>query len=150
MNIDHALMSADWLLYVMQPFESGRIGVKFVLRHGKYQPEIRIFEQTRSRKWVSKRVPHVGLTRRIRKARAWEANYQHTKALCEQVMRLFDLRNQMLQRLKNADLSFGNTLAARGDALKESAAYILNLRSALAAQFEGEMDMEEGDELGVE
>ncbi|WP_432263295.1 hypothetical protein [Cupriavidus sp. TMH.W2] len=142
-DIDSTLAMIDGLMYVMQPFKSGRIGIKFIKNNGKLRPQARVFRQLRSRRWVSDYVNHKGLVRRVRKSREFEANHQLLRTLCEHVTNLIQMRMDMVDRLKVADMSFTNTLKARGAYMKQTSSLIGAMHERIAERFEGEMEMDD-------
>ncbi|ABO59739.1 hypothetical protein BYI23_E000710 (plasmid) [Burkholderia sp. YI23] len=130
-------------MYVTQPFKSGRIGIKFIQNNGKLRPQVRIFTRLRNGKWISDYVTHKGLVRRVKKSREFEANHQYLRTLCEHITTLIQIRQDMIDRLKHADLSFTNTLKARSRYVGDTSAVIGAMHEKTMTRFEGDMDMDD-------
>ncbi|WP_425953089.1 hypothetical protein [Ralstonia pseudosolanacearum] len=141
-SIDTTLEKIDHLMYVMQPFKTGRIGVKFVSSNGKFRPEARIFRQLRNLKWVSSYASHKGLRRRVKRAREFEANQELLKLLCDHVTTLIQLRMDTIKRLKHFGVSVNLAIRTRSKYMAETIALVDVMGDQLEARFDGDMEMD--------
>ena len=141
--IDSTLERIDSLMYVMQPFQYGRIGIKRVFSNGRLRWQVRIFRQLRSRKWVSSFASHKGLRRRVKRSREWEANYKFLQLLCDRVTLLFELRSQAVDRLWRFSHGSTRSTRAREAAISDTVALVDGLLERIEARFEGDMELED-------
>lgn len=83
-RIDNLLGRMADLLYVMQPFQSGRIAIDFNLHRGQIKPFVRVYRKLRAGKgkWTSTNVSHLGLTKRVKRSREFEPNHKLMLVLC--------------------------------------------------------------------
>ena len=143
-RIDSLLVRMGELLYVMQPFQSGRIAIDFNQHRGQSKPFIRVYRKLRAGKgkWTSTNVSHQGLTKRVKRSREFEPNHRLMLVLCERITKLFDLRGQMQDRIRY--LMHGVTLAVnkRAAELEELEVLVNGMLDRVEMQFEGEMEVE--------
>ena len=142
LTIDSTLERIDELMYVMQPFQSGRIGIKRLLSNGKLRWEVRIFRQLRSRKWVSSFASHKGLRRRVKRSREWEVNHKFLQLLCERVTLLFEVRSKAVDRLWRFSLGSTRAIRGRDASIGDTVALVDGMMERLEARFEGEMELQ--------
>lgn len=102
-KIDVLLIKIDEVLYAIQPYEDGRIGIKFVTRCGVKTPQARRFRRAnkRSRKWVSDFVNYRFLGRYIRTKGKFKHNEEFVKILCAHASYLMDLRAKIIKKVSS-------------------------------------------------
>lgn len=142
-TIDSTLERIDQLMYVMQPFQSGRIGIKLRSSKGKMRWEARIFRQLRSRQWVSSYASHKGLRRRVKRSREWEANHKLLQLLCDRVSLLIQLRSDTAQRIRYFTMGATNALRTREPVMAETVALVEGMLERVEARFEGDMELDD-------
>jgi hypothetical protein len=131
-SIDKVLRVIDVLLNRLQPMEEGRIGVKFVKRNGIVVPEPRIFRPIRTGnrrvvRWISDYTNHKWLSRKVRKARKFEPNYETVRNICTLATTLLDLRKQMVKRVRDAENAFLNTVSSRAPTVEEMSGQLMGM-----------------------
>ncbi|MQT89660.1 hypothetical protein GHO34_22005 [Pseudomonas sp. FSL R10-2245] len=143
-RIDNLLGRMADLLYVMQPFQSGRIAIDFNLHRGQIKPFVRVYRKLRAGKgkWTSTNVSHLGLTKRVKRSREFEPNHKLMLVLCERITQLFVLRGQMQERLRVLVYGATLTLQQRNGELEELEALVNGMLERVEMQFEGEMEVE--------
>lgn len=155
-KIDQALLIIDVLLNRFQPMGDGRISIKFISRNGVVVPEARVFRTLRGRnadglirrgadgkiRWVSSYTNYKGLTKRVRSTREFEQNHEIVRSICALATTLFDLRKQMVGRLRYAEQSWRNTLSARQENLDDMHRSLMGMLDRI-----GETDPTVYDEL---
>ena len=95
--IDDLLRDADWLLERRQPFQSGRMRVKFEEIDGQLRPQVLVWHRLRlSGEWRYERVPPVGLTRRMKRSRLFKDNFTLNRDLIDLVQTLIKKRRAIL------------------------------------------------------
>ncbi|PMV91216.1 MULTISPECIES: hypothetical protein [unclassified Pseudomonas] len=143
-RIDNLLMRMGELLYVMQPFQSGRIAIDFNLHRGQAKPFIRVYRKLRAGKgkWTSTNVSHQGLTKRVKRSREFEPNHKLMLVLCERITKLFELRGQMHDRLRYLMHGVSLAVSKRGTELDELEALVNGMLDRVEMQFEGKMEVE--------
>lgn len=143
-RIDNLLVRMGELLYVMQPFQSGRIAIDFNLHRGQSKPFIRVYRKLRAGKgkWTSTNVSHQRLTRRVKRSRDFEPNYKLMLVMCERIMKLFDLRGQMQERLRMFIQGATFTLQQRDSELEDLETLINGMLDRLERKFDGEIEVE--------
>lgn len=96
-TIDALILQADWLLERRQPFQSGRMRVKFEEIDGQFRPQVLVWQRMRlTREWRYVRVKPVGLTRRMKRARLFKDNFRLNVELIEMVQILIEKRRAIL------------------------------------------------------
>lgn len=143
-RIDNLLVRMGELLYVMQPFQSGRIAIDFNLHRGQAKPFIRVYRKLRAGKgkWTSTNVSHLGLTKRVKRSREFEPNHKLMLVMCERITKLFELRGQMQERLRVFIQGATFTLQQRDGELEELEALVSGMLDRVEMKFEGEMEVE--------
>jgi hypothetical protein len=143
-RIDNLLVRMGELLYVMQPFQSGRLAIDFNLHRGQTKPFIRVYRKLRAGKgkWTSTNVSHLGLTKRVKRSRDFEPNHKLMLVLCERITQLFVLRAHMLERLRVLIYGATKTLLHRDDELQELEALVGGMLERVEMKFEGQIEME--------
>ena len=144
-RIDQLLVRRGELLYVMQPFQTGRIGIDFNQHRGQSRPFVRVYRKLKAGKgkWMSTNVSHKGLTKRVKRAREFEPNHKLVLILCERVSKLFDLRAEMHERVRNMSHGVKLTLKAREDDLSSLETLVGSMLDQIETKFEGELDVDE-------
>ncbi|MGN7496398.1 hypothetical protein [Pseudomonas lactis] len=135
-TIDRLLVQIGELFYSLQPMRDGRIAIEFAKDHGKVRPIVKVYRKLRTTAWVSDNVSHVGLTRRVKKAREFSANYKVMVDLCSRVTALIDLRTAMLDRVRHLCTGVNNSVAARSDFIIENQILIGGMLERLKQQLE--------------
>lgn len=145
MRIDNLLAQIGDLLYVMQPFQSGRIAIDFNKHRGQTRPFIRVYHKVRAGKgkWTSTNVSHQRLTKRVKKAREFEPNYNLMLDLCGKISLLFELRAQMGERLRVLSWGVSKALEVREEGLDDLSTLISGMLDKVEVRFEGEMELDE-------
>ncbi len=143
-RVDNLLLRMGELLYVMQPFQSGRIGIDFNLHRGQAKPFIRVYTKLRrgQGKWTSTNVSHQGLTKRVKRSREFEPNHKLMLVLCERISKLFELRIQMHERLRILIHGVLLTTRIRISEIEELEDLVNGMLSKVELKFEGEIELE--------
>lgn len=144
-RVDNLLVRMGELLYVMQPFQSGRIGIDFNMHRGQSRPFVRVYHKLRAGKgkWTSTNVSHQALTKRVKRARDFEPNHKLMLVLCERISKLFDLRAQMHERVRHMIQGVKLTHRAREDDLGSLESLVEGMLDHVDTKFEGELVMDE-------
>ncbi|SDJ20740.1 hypothetical protein [Pseudomonas abietaniphila] len=144
-RIDNLLVRMGDLLYVMQPFQTGRIAIDFNSHRGQARPFVRVYRKLRAGKgkWMSTNISHQGLTKRVKRAREFEPNHKLMLVLCERISKLFELRAQMQERLRNMIQGVTLTSRTRDEVLSDLETLVAGMLDQVEAKYEGVIDIDE-------
>lgn len=100
MQIDQALAGIDDLLNILQPPRTGKIRIEWWRRHGRVAPTPAAWIQLPGNsRWRAERLPIAGLSKRVKKARAFHDFHRQVQALCQEASKLLVMRHQAMERI---------------------------------------------------
>lgn len=108
-QIDNALSALDELLNLLQPPHTGKIRIEWWTRNGRCVPTPVIWSHSKAG-WRAVRVPGLGLSRRVKSARAFSDNFKQVKAICQNVTMLLKMREQTLAPIAMFQRTMAGTL----------------------------------------
>lgn len=149
-EIDRILMGIDCLMHVLQPFETGRIGIKFIKNNGKIRVQARKYTRVKGNKFFSAYISYKGLRRRVRRSRAFECNHRLMQTLCDYATTLMQLRVDMLGRLSKLDLGVTNARMAQSKKVAEIRDTVGAMLGTLEKRDTEKMQLENEEEEGEE